>query len=213
MRPHQVHADDLPLDASDDEVQRAIHPDSTLAEDESTAEEVSKHPKHGRKIVGFVKHAARAGVSAVLGTDRLKAQIGDKNAKMRLGVLPKEEDAELSGPIDFRARLNGKRGHLYLNAATSPPSIVYSHESTRAKAETHAPVFAVAVPHITELKKVGGLGWKSRLIVGWAFEKDLADGLEIFDNRGNVHLLTAIPLRDELFNRLVAIGAQKWESY
>jgi hypothetical protein len=43
--------------------------------------------------------------------------------------------------------------------------------------------------------------------------REVADGLEIVDRNNNVIKLTAIPLRDELFNRLVAMGGQKWECW
>jgi hypothetical protein len=60
---------------------------------------------------------------------------------------------------------------------------------------------------------VGGLGWKTKLVVGWATSRDIADGLLIVDKQGNQKQLTAIVLREELFNRLVALGAQMWEAW
>ncbi len=175
-----------------------------------------KKPKHGRKLLAFLKGTTRAGVSTVLGTDRLKATVGDEHAKMRLGVVPDPADVAKSGPVAFRARYHGKKGHLYLlssSSSTPLPKIMFSMESSWAKAETHPVVFEVLIQDIKELKKIGGLGWKSKLVVGWALDRELADGLEIVDRLGNEYSLTAIPLRDELFNRLVAIGGQKWESW
>jgi hypothetical protein len=64
-----------------------------------------------------------------------------------------------------------------------------------------------------EIKKVGGLGWKTKLVVGWATNREIADGLLIIDKAGNQKQLTAIALREELFNRLVAMGAQMWEAW
>ena len=75
------------------------------------------------------------------------------------------------------------------------------------------PVWSVALADITELKKIGGLGWKVKLVVGWAMDREVADGLEIIAKDGQDKVLTAVPLRDELFNRLVALGGQKWESW
>lgn len=66
---------------------------------------------------------------------------------------------------------------------------------------------------LQEMKKVGGLGWKTKLVVGWATSREIADGLLIVDKEGNRKQLTAIALRDELFNRLVAMGAQMWEAW
>lgn len=66
---------------------------------------------------------------------------------------------------------------------------------------------------LQELKKVGGLGWKAKLVVGWATNREIADGILIVDKMGNEKQLTAIALREELFNRLVAMGPQVWEAW
>jgi hypothetical protein len=66
---------------------------------------------------------------------------------------------------------------------------------------------------IRELKKVGGLGWKSKLVVGWSMGRNVVDGIRIVDTHGKEWLFTAVKMRDELFNRLVAMGGQKWESW
>ena len=75
------------------------------------------------------------------------------------------------------------------------------------------PEFAVSIPEIRELKKVGGLGWKSKLVVGWSMDRNVIDGLSIVTSKGEEWHLTAVQLRDELFNRLAAMGGQKWESW
>lgn len=36
--------------------------------------------------------------------------------------------------------------------------------------------------------------------------------VEIIDMKGTVYFIAALPRRDEVFNRLVAIGRQRWES-
>jgi hypothetical protein len=64
-----------------------------------------------------------------------------------------------------------------------------------------------------EIKKVGGLGWRAKLVVGWATDREIADGLLIVDKDGNQKQLTAIALREELFNRLIALGKQMWEAW
>lgn len=60
---------------------------------------------------------------------------------------------------------------------------------------------------------MGGLGWKAKIVVGWATGKTVADGLEIVGRDGARYKVTAVRLREELFNRLVAMGGQKWESW
>lgn len=57
------------------------------------------------------------------------------------------------------------------------------------------------------LKKLGGLGWKAKLVVGWALDREVADGLEIVDKLNNHYIVTAMVLRDELFNRLIAMAS------
>lgn len=42
-------------------------------------------------------------------------------------------------------------------------------------------------------------------------DKELLASLEVEDRDGKVWRLTAMPERDELFNRLVAIGEHRWE--
>jgi hypothetical protein len=49
--------------------------------------------------------------------------------------------------------------------------------------------------------------------VGWATEREIADGLLIVDKDENQKQLTAIALREELFNRLIALGKQMWEAW
>lgn len=60
---------------------------------------------------------------------------------------------------------------------------------------------------------MGGLGWKAKMVVGWATEREIADGILIIDKNGDQKQLTAIALREELFNRLVAMGHQMWEAW
>ena len=50
-------------------------------------------------------------------------------------------------------------------------------------------------------------------MVGWATSREIADGVLIIDKEGYKYQLTAIALRDELFNRLVAMGTQMWEAW
>ena len=44
----------------------------------------------------------------------------------------------------------------------------------------------------------------------WATGRQVKDGLEIVDAEGKSWALTAVGMRDQLFNRLCAMGGQKW---
>lgn len=131
-------------------------------------------------------------------------------------MLPKNNETETSGPVDFKGRYKGSKGWIYISTATVIPTVSFSSSSTDSTG--HAPEkagakFSVPIQDISEIKKVGGLGWKAKIVVGWATGKTVADGMEITNKQGEVYNLTAIRLREELFNRLVAMGGQKWESW
>ena len=139
---------------------------------------------------------------------------------MPAGVIPRSRENELSGPIEFKCRYHGKRGHAYISTKATIPCVSFSQnksiaeQGTELKADEELkPIWSIPVAEIKELKKIGGLGWKAKLVVGWALDREVADGIEIVDKQGNKYLLTAMILRDELFNRLVAIAGQKWEAW
>ena len=48
--------------------------------------------------------------------------------------------------------------------------------------------------------------------MGWALEKQVVDGLVVRTKLGDEYHLTAVMIRDELFNRLIAMGSQMWEA-
>jgi Protein of unknown function (DUF3292) len=192
------------MDVSQKEVDAAQHPKD---EDETKSKEDpgKEKGKTGKRILRVMKFLAKAGVESALGTDRLKAEMGSRHSKNRLGIIPKSP-TPTTGPVDFKARYKGKRGTVYISTSATIPCIGYTTGSDLD------PVWTVAIGDIKEIRKIGGLGWKAKLIVGWALNREVADGLAITDREGNTWGLTAMALRDELFNRLVAIGGQKWES-
>lgn len=214
-RPRPLDTNDLQLDASHAEIQDAIHADPT--ETQSLQENSDGKPKkrHGSRILGFLKGSTKTSVETALGVDKVRATVGSKHAQEHLGVLPTAEEQTPSGPVDFKARYKGKKGWVYISTSATSPCVSFSTQSTEGSGEAGSvsPVFSVAIADILELKKIGGLGWKAKIIVGWATNREVADGLEIVDKLGNTWRIMALHLRDELFNRLVALDGQKWESY
>ena len=88
--------------------------------------------------------------------------------------------------------------------------------STAAAGVPGAPpnaVFAIGLADVCGLRKVGGYGWRGKLVIGWALQREVLDGLELEDKSGELRVLTAIKGRDDLFNRLVAHGGHKWECW
>ncbi|KAF8181127.1 hypothetical protein K438DRAFT_1725259 [Mycena galopus ATCC 62051] len=210
-----------PLNATDEELDVALQPDPTVAH--HTGDEQIDHAKgqsggKASKIVNLVKKGIRGTVHTALGADQLKAKAGSETAKRRLGVLPRHR--EMTGPVDFPCRYEGKKGHVYIATKATIPCVAFSLDgkisslgsSARAASDLN-PIWSIAVGDIKEIRKVGGFGWKARLVVGWALDREIADGLEIVTRRGERVSVTAMVLRDELFNRLVAMGGQKWEAW
>lgn len=181
----------------------------------------SKNKSHGpksSKVLNVLRSGLKGSVTTAIGADKLKAASGSARAKNRLGALPKPGFDLTSGPIEFKSRFHGKKGHTYISTNSAIPRVSFTMDSavkdtgTQDREDLH-PVWELAISDISALKKLGGYGWKARLVVGWATEREVADGLEITTRNGDTLKVTAIPLRNELFNRLIAIGDQKWESW
>ena len=216
-KPASINGDELALDATHEELHEAINKDptdaTTAAEDSSQS---AKKPAKGAAIVGFFKGTTKTGVDVKFGVDKARAAAGSKTAKNYLGILPNPAEPNISGPIDFKGRYQGVKGWIYISTHGTIPTVSFSRESsdgTGKEPEKASAKFSVPIQDIKELKKVGGLGWKGKLVVGWATGRAVADGLEITEKGGKVYRLTAIRLREELFNRLVAMGGQTWESW
>ncbi|EDU51375.1 DUF3292 domain containing protein [Pyrenophora tritici-repentis] len=213
---------DWPLNATQEELDAAMAHDSTTAH-ETGGEDIdkakdSKHGKKGTKILNFFRGTVKGGVETTMTADKVKAAAGSTHAKNRLGAVPPRGMDLTSGPVEFKARFDGKKGHVYITTKATIPSIAFSTDKTIEKIgsvdrEDLHPLWSLPVGDIMEMRKVGGFGWKARLVVGWAMGREVADGLVITDRRLNEYRITALPLRDELFNRLVAMGGQKWECW
>ena len=171
------------------------------------------------RIIDFFRGVSKGAVKAAVGADHIRAKAtGAHAAKDRLGAIPGDGERPVSGPVEFIGRYGGKKGHVYITKKATIPSIGFSVKESKGldgmdENEQVHPTWSVAVADIAELKKVGGYGWKAKLVVGWSLGKDINDGLEIVTRAGDVYKVTALPLRDELFNRLVAMGGQKWEAW
>lgn len=211
---------DRALNATKEELDDAIAYDPEVGHEASGegSEKDAKHVKKGSKILSFFRGTAKGAVETTRGADKVKAAAGSTHAKNRLGALPPRNADLTSGPVEFKARFDGKKGHAYIATKSTIPCIAFSTDKTIEKIgsvdrEDLHPLWSVPVSDIIDIKKVGGFGWKAKMVVGWAMERELADGLIITDSKFNEYRIMALPLRDELFNRLIAMGGQKWESW
>ncbi|AEO63005.1 uncharacterized protein THITE_2107852 [Thermothielavioides terrestris NRRL 8126] len=195
---------DAPLGATQDEIDEAKAADTKTLEQAGGPDSEIKDVG-GPKTSGFlalVKGSVKLGVKAALQIDKLRAKVGGReSAKNRLGAVPPKGAGDLrEGPTEFSARWEGKPGHVRISKP-GPDVLVSFNNDWRVRAVD-----------ITELKKHSGMGApKLKLAVGWAMDRDVSDGVEIKDRNGKAYVLTAVPLRDQLFNRLCAMGGQKWE--
>lgn len=213
---------DYPLNATEEELDEAMAHDPTVpletgGEDIDQAKD-SKHGKKGSKFLSIFRGAVKGGVETTMTADKVKAAAGRKHAKNRLGAVPPKDVDMTSGPVEFKCRYDGKEGHAYITTKATIPCIAFSTDRTIEKIgtvdrEDLHPAWSIPVGDISEIRKVGGFGWKAKLVVGWAMGREVADGLVITDRRGEEKRVMAMPLRDELFNRLVAMGGQKWECW
>lgn len=169
-------------------------------------------PTKGSKVIGFIKGAAKAAVHGAIGADHVKAMAGSEHAKLRLGAVGWTGESEIDGPTSFTARHHGKKGHVIITASATPPCISFVRHKDIPFLDTKH-IFTIAVDDIAEIRKIGGYGWKGKLVIGWALSTEVADGIEITDKSGVIKRLTAMPRRDEVFNRVIAVSPkQHWES-
>lgn len=147
---------------------------------------------------------------------------GSAHTKHLLGMLQKRQLSSTPfGPLKFDAKFGRKRGAAVIDSTKEPPVLYFTTyqsaglEDLRIEARKKGSVlFQVPVTEIVELKKTEGLGWKGKLIVELtAGSKEAADGLVVTGGEdGRSFHLTGMRPRNQLFNRLVAIDAQFWES-
>ncbi|KAI5364004.1 hypothetical protein Slin15195_G096590 [Septoria linicola] len=208
---------DQPLGASNDELMQAAAPDHETLDDaggvdvETTRNDDSEGP---HRIMRFLKGATRIGVKSAIAFDKTRAKLGHSGAQRRSGVVPKKHVDPTMGPYEFDGNYEGQAGFLYIDTSTATPLLAFNEESAQkvARAARHIkPLWTFPVSDIKEIRKHSGYGFKSKLIAGWALDKELHDSLSLLDRNGNNWLVTAIPHRDAVFNRLVAIADQRWE--
>ncbi|KAL4865282.1 hypothetical protein BDV12DRAFT_154353 [Aspergillus spectabilis] len=223
-RPASINHDELTLGATEAEINQAAAPEPKPLKTEAQKEKEGEKPRKtvGSRILGFFRGTTAAGIESKLAVSRARAQIGSAQAKNQKGVLQKKGLQILPcGPVQFDARYRGHRGAVVIDSSRDPPLLYFTTETIPRegdfKIETNKKhvYFTIPVSEIQELRKIGGMGWKGKLVTGWAVgEKKVVDGM-ILTGKGpdeKFHL-TAMSKRDELFNRLVAIDGQVWQSF
>jgi len=174
-------------------------------------------------IVSFFRGTTATSIESKLAFDRVRAVTGSRHAKARVGILrSKGKRALPSGPVEFDARYKGKHGAAIIDSSKDPPLLYFTTESALdfgniaiESRKDGTVLFSLPVSDITEMRKTGGLGWKGKLVVGWAVgSKEVVDGLLLVGREPEQrYQLTAMATRNQLFDRLIAIDGQVWQSY
>lgn len=165
---------DYPLNATKAELDAAItHDPTTKHETDGKDIDASKKTSHGKvggRILGFFKSSTAGTIQTAISIDSVKAKVGSESAKNRLGVVPHKTPDPNSGPIQFQSRYKGHKGHVYITSRATIPCVAFSTKSTIEKIgiyerEDLHPQWSIAISDIKELKKIGGYGWKAKLVV------------------------------------------------
>ncbi|KAF5626721.1 uncharacterized protein FTJAE_9578 [Fusarium tjaetaba] len=212
-------AGDCPMGASPEEIRRAVQEEPGVVQ--GTGGDDHEYPDHesgGKrrgKLLGVVKPVVQAAAKTVIGVNKIRAKTGTVSAKNRVGAASTREEPSIAGPVEFTCRWQGEKGFVYLTTDTDSPCLCFSRRSVGDSDDSGhhevLPTWTIPVKGITTLNKYSGYGAKAKLLAGWALESEITDGLEIVENDGKSYLITAMAWRDQLFNRLCAIGDQKWE--
>ncbi|TVY71441.1 hypothetical protein LSUE1_G007673 [Lachnellula suecica] len=213
--PH-IETDNVPLEASQDEIVRAVNPIPTIPA--SASEEKPKH-RHLSRFISVLKGQTKAVVETKLAVDHVRAKAGSEKAKGHLGILQKSEHLIYAGPAEFKARFNGHEGWLYISNPTSSlqPRLILVKDGHRCQngvfdmKDESAIEWSIKLRDIHRLERATALAsLPAEKAAQWSKDTVLLASLEIIDEGGKSWRFTAIPERDELFNRLVAIGGQRW---
>jgi len=201
------------------ENQPEYHPDHPS---QQKNHEKSKFPQ---KALSALKQTVKAGVQTALHTDHAKAKIANSMAaKNRLGAVAEAEKVNEApkGPKEFAARFKGIKGAAVIldsiNAEGAPGPVLQWSSADRKQ------VWYIPVEDIVEVEKLGGFGWKGKMVVGWSLDKQVVDAVRLVyktpvreEGTGKLlgerlheeKLLTALVGREELVNRLLSIGRQR----
>ncbi|KAF4501105.1 hypothetical protein FAGAP_2690 [Fusarium agapanthi] len=212
-------AGDRPVGASPEEIRKAAQEEPGVVQD--TGGDDHEYPdresggKRRGKLLSIVKPVAQAAAKTVIGVNKIRAKTGTVSAKNRVGAASTRDEPSIAGPVEFTCRWEGEKGFVYLTTDTDSPCLCFSRRSVGDSDDSGfhriLPTWTIPVNGITTLNKYSGYGAKVKLLAGWALESEITDGLEIVESDQKSYLVTAMARRDELFNRLCAIGDQKWE--
>ncbi|GMG11187.1 unnamed protein product [Aspergillus oryzae] len=181
--------------------------------------------KKWSKILKFIGRTIATAMKGHIAFDRAMRITESANTKNLIGLLSRRGwiTAPPVGPLKFEAKFERKRGTVVIDSSQEQP-VLYFTTCQSAKLDDlrlenqkkSAVLFQIPINEIKGLKKTEGLGWKGKLIVELtAGTKDSIDGLVIsrMEPQYQSYHVTGMRGRNQLFNRLIAMDAQFWESH
>lgn len=230
MRSGEANAAPLPPPPTSRDIPKRIpndHDGEVSPNDEASTEHDSKQGGFIPGVISVFRGTTATGVRSKFAVDRIRAIAGSAHARAHLGILRSKDkpprSLHPSGPVEFDARYKGKRGAVVIDSSKQPAVLYFTTDPPQQTSLANMAVeqrrpgtvlFQVSVSEICEMRKTGGLGWKGKLVVGWAIGgKEVVDGLLIVVKDEQRYQLTAMSARNQLFDRLIAIDEQVWESY
>jgi hypothetical protein len=210
--PNIIDVEDLNLGATRSGVLDATMPSDVKKSHGNDNKEKPNH-KHLSKIVRFFKGNAKFAVETKLAIDHVRGATGSQKAKDHLGVLPKTKSIIYAGPSEYQCRFDGKHGWAVITESARP-SLLFMYDDPRPMSSKKLePVFKIAVSDMKRVKRAPAfVNTAIEAVAASSSDRNLLAGLEIEDKEKRTWKLSAIPERDELFNRLVATGNQRWEN-
>ncbi|KAJ5936536.1 hypothetical protein N7466_002986 [Penicillium verhagenii] len=206
-----IDAENIPVGATRPDVLDATMPSVGKAHGEGNKEK-PKH-RHLSNFVRFFKGNAKFFVEAKLAIDHVRAATGSQKAKDHLGVLHQTNSIIYTGPSEYQCRFEGKHGWAVITESPKP-SVLFTRDDPRLMSSTNLkPVFEIAVEDIKRMKRATAFASSAvEAVVALSSDQKLLASLEIEDKEERSWRMTVMPERDELFNRLVAAGSQRWEN-
>ncbi|KAL2210999.1 hypothetical protein CC79DRAFT_1347778 [Sarocladium strictum] len=209
---------DKPLGMTSEDLQDLANHDKEMADEAGGAnnelEQAGGHSQKRQKVFNVLKEGARGAVKVVAAADKLRGLAGAPHSKLRAGVLASSRDqVKKLGPVEFSGRYHGTKGYMYVDSMADEPFVAFNKRSIDKVDEGDSDdenglrtLWKVKIADILKMKKHSGYGLKTKLGAGWAVNGGVQDGLRIVDVEGKEHVVTALPHRDALFNRLCAIS-------
>ena len=216
---------DQPLGVDKEIIESLASADQAMIDGSSSStketSELTLRDNRPSKVLNTFKGLLKGVVRVSAGIDRVRGKLGSEKARERVSFIPSHRDQDSHiRPYEFEGHFEGRGGRFCIESYLSSPCITFSKTShtvsgsnkkTASDCTESSVSWKLAIEEIAELKKLPAVGFKTAVAAGLGVGKELKTTLRITDTSGQEHMLTALTSRDELFNRLIAIGAQHWE--